>query len=99
MIGNYILLSLTVLFGIAFCFFLIIELVVEFVKDVKGEKVKEQIKLLEDNGYEVVVEKGIIYIVLESKDYFNLKARDRVKELMKNYSKSYGLKLKEGEEK
>ncbi len=95
MITNIILASLTILGAIAFCFFLIIELIVEFVRDIKGDKMGQQIQILEDNGYTVEVEKGIIYIVLDSKDYFNLKARDKVKDLMKNYSKSYGLRLKE----
>ena len=97
MIGNIILMSLSVLFALAFCFFLIIQTAIEFIKDIKGNKVMEQIQILEDNGYQVEVEKGIIYIVLDSKDYFNLKARDKLKDLMKNYSKSYGIKLKEGE--
>ena len=95
MITKIILMSLTILGAIAFCFFLIIELIVEFVRDIKGDKMGQQIQMLEDNGYTVQVEKGIIYIVLDSKDYFNLKARDKVKDLMKNYSKSYGLRLKE----
>ena len=95
MITNIIIASLTILGAIAFCFFLIIELIVEFVRDIKGDKMGQQIQILEDNGYTVEVEKGIIYIVLDSKDYFNLKARDKVKDLMKNYSKSYGLRLKE----
>ena len=98
MIGNILLVSILVFFGIGFSLFLIIQLAVEFVKDVKGNKVGEQIKILEDNGYQVEVEKGIIYIVLESKDYFNLKSRDKVKDLMQNYSKSYGIKLKETED-
>ena len=98
MIGNILLVSILVFFGIGFSLFLIIQLAVEFVKDLKGDKVGEQIKLLESEGYQVEVEKGIIYIVLESKDYFNLKARDKVKDLMKTYSKSYGIKLKEQED-
>lgn len=97
MITKIILASLTVLGAIAFCFFLIIELIVEFVRDIKGDKVQEQIDILESEGYQVELEKGIIYIVLDSKDYFNLKARDKVKDLMKTYSKSYGIKLKESE--
>ena len=95
MITEYILMSLAILGGIAFSLFLIIQLVVEFVKDIKGDKVQEQINILESEGYQVELEKGIIYIVLDSKDYFNLKARDKVKDLMKTYSKSYGLRLKE----
>ena len=97
MITNIIIASLTIIGAIAFCFFLIIQLVVEFIKDIKGDKVQEQINILESEGYQVELEKGIIYIVLESKDYFNLKARDKVKDLMKTYSKSYGIKLKESE--
>ena len=97
MIGNYILVSVTVLSGIGFSLFLVISLVIDLIKDIKGDKMIEQIKILEDKGYQVEVEKGIIYVVLESKDYFNLKSRDKVKDLMKNYSKSYGLRLKESE--
>jgi len=97
MIGNYILVSVTVLSGIGFSLFLVISLVIDLIKDIKGDKMIEQIKVLEDKGYQVEVEKGIIYVVLESKDYFNLKSRDKVKDLMKNYSKSYGIKLKESE--
>ena len=95
MITDILLMSLLIFSGIGFSLFLIITLAIEFIKDRRGDKVGEQIKILEDNGYQVEVEKGIIYIVLESKDYFNLKSRDKVKDLMKNYSKSYGIKLKE----
>lgn len=98
MITNILLVSILIFFGIGFSLFLIVMTTVEFIKDFKGDKVGEQIKILEDNGYQVEVEKGIIYIVLESKDYFNLKSRDKVKDLMKNYSKSYGLRLKENED-
>ena len=98
MITDILLMSLLIFSGIGFSLFLIITLAIEFIKDRREDKMGEQIQLLKDNGYQVEVDKGIIYIVLDSKDYFNLKSRDKVKDLMKNYSKSYGLKIKENED-
>ena len=98
MIGNILLVSILIFFGIGFSLFLIIQLAVEFVKDVKGDKVGEQIKTLEDNGYQVEVEKGTLYILLDPSDYYDVRARKKVSELMSNYSKSYGIRLKEDED-
>ena len=89
-----ILVFLTIIFGLAFCIFLIAELIIEYIKDRKGDAVGEQVKKLEDSGYEVEVDKGIIYIILEEKDYYSTKFRKGIKDIMKNYSKSYGIRLK-----
>jgi len=94
MVYKTILAFLVIIAAIVFCIFLIIELLVEYIKDRLGDTMGEQVKILEDAGYEVEVDKGTIYIILEEKDYYSTKFRKGIKEIMKNYSKSYGIRLK-----
>lgn len=64
----------------------------------KGETVADRVKLLKDLGYEVEVENGTIFIFLPEKDYNNRYFRKGIEEVMGDYSKSYGIRLKENEE-
>lgn len=95
MITKIILIYLSIIFGLAFCIYLIIDLIVSFIKDRKGDAVGEQVKLLKEKGYEVEIENNTIFIILPEKDYYSREFRQGIKDIMKNYSKSYGIRLKE----
>lgn len=97
MVAKMILAFFAIILAMAYCIFLIIELIVGYIKDKFGDTMGEQIKILEAEGYEVEVDKGTIFIILEEKDYYSTKFRKGIKEIMKNYPKSYGIRLK-GEE-
>lgn len=63
----------------------------------KGDTVADRVKLLKDLGYEVEVENGTIFILLPEKDYNNRYFRKGIEEVMGDYPKSYGIRLKEKE--
>lgn len=94
MVYKILLTSLMIIFAFAFCVFLVVELIVEYIKDLKGDTVGEQVKKLKEQGYEVEVDKGTIFIILEEKNYYSTKFRKGIKDIMSDYPKSYGIRLK-----
>lgn len=97
MITKMILAYLSIMFGLAYFIFLIVYLIIEYIKDKKGDTMAEQVKLLKDLGYEVEVENGTIFIILPEREYNNPYFRKGIDEIMSDYTKSYGIRLKEKE--
>ena len=98
MITKMILAYLTIMFGLASCIFIIVYLIIEYIKDKKGDTMADRVKLLKDLGYEVEVENQTIFIILPKKEYNNPYFRKGIDEIMRDYEKSYGIRLKDGED-
>ena len=98
MVTDFILFSLLLIVGAIGVVTLITLKVIELIKDIKGDTVGDRVKLLKDLGYEVEIENGTIFIILPEKDYYNRYFRKGIDEIMSDYSKSYGIRLKDGED-
>ena len=98
MVYKILLAYFAILGAIIFCILLVAELIIEFIKDRKGDTVGEQVEKLKEAGYEVEVDKGIIFIILPEKEYYSAKFRKGIKDIMRDYSKSYGIRLKDEED-
>lgn len=94
MVFDFLFVSLLFVFGLLGA---LIGCMLTFWMIFKGDTVAERVELLKDLGYEVEVENGTIFILLSEKDYNNRYFRKGIEEVMGDYTKSYGIRLKERE--
>ena len=61
----------------------------------QAEKLNEYLKLLREKELEVDVDKGVLYILLDEKDYHNKSFTKNVQAIMAGYGKTWGIRMKE----
>ena len=94
MITKVILMYLMIIGGFIFSAVMIIETVIGIINDIRGKEMNDYLELLQDKGLEVDIDKGTLFIYLDEKDYYSRQMRKNIQEIMKGYSKSYGIRLK-----